>query len=238
MPPVTDPNLIAHLEKQAPAPAATDSSGLKLIVAPRPKTPTPGQTWRQMTPKEVNARGYDPKGVYQISDTGEVKPIGGQNEGKPTEAENTALFLAKRVAGGIGDINTVLSTNPGAARPGIISSIASLAGETAHNFMTSSDRQRIEAAQLDVLDAALTLGTGAAYTKEQIEGYRKSYFPALGDSEATVKDKSERLLRLLEAARSKAGRAGPELDSAITTLRGGGEGWKTLPSGLKVRKVR
>ena len=77
------------------------------------------------------------------------------------------------------------------------------------NKLTSADRQRIESAQLDVLDAALTLGTGAAYTKEQIEGYRKSYFPQLGDDPATVKDKQLRLQNLLESAYISAGRAAP-----------------------------
>jgi len=60
-----------------------------------------------------------------------------------------------------------------------------------------------------MLDAALTLGTGAAYTKEQLEGYRTSYFPQLGDDEQTIKAKAQRLNNLVEAAYSKAGRAAP-----------------------------
>jgi len=75
--------------------------------------------------------------------------------------------------------------------------------DTAANIATPENRQKVEAAQLDILDAALTLGTGAAYTKEQLEGYRKSYFPQLGDKPETIRDKQDRLNNILEAAKSR-----------------------------------
>jgi hypothetical protein len=74
------------------------------------------------------------------------------------------------------------------------------------NTFTSETRQRVESAQLDMLDAALTLGTGAAYTKEQLEGYRKSYFPAIGDGPAQIKDKKARLENVISAAKIAAGK--------------------------------
>ena len=73
-----------------------------------------------------------------------------------------------------------------------------------------ADRQIVEAAQIDMLDAALTLATGAAYTKEQFEGYKKSYFPQLGDTPEVIAAKKQRLQNTIEAAYSAAGRAAPE----------------------------
>jgi len=42
------------------------------------------------------------------------------------------------------------------------------------------------------------LGTGAAYTKEQLEGYRKSYFPQIGDSKENILAKQQRLNNVIE----------------------------------------
>jgi hypothetical protein len=136
--------------------------------------------------------------------------------GKVSEGERKAATLLTRMDGSLKQLNTVLEKNPKAAKPELLSSgVRALTfggmggGEAAANTLTSGDRQRIEAAQLDILDAALTLGTGAAYTKEQLEGYRKSYFPQLGDDPQTVSDKKDRLENVLGAARVAAGNASP-----------------------------
>lgn len=135
----------------------------------------------------------------------------------PTEAENTAAFLATRVAGGLDDITSV--KDPSAKREGVLEVLAGGMGGRARNLVVSPARQRVIAAQLDVLDSALTLGTGAAYTKEQLEGYRQSYFPQLGDDESTLADKKNRLNRLIEAARVKSGRAASKIDEALNRAR-------------------
>ena len=75
----------------------------------------------------------------------------------------------------------------GAAKPGLVQEAARLVSEPLANSITGDERQRVESAQLDILDAALTLGTGAAYTREQLQGYRKSYFPQIGDGAAAGK---------------------------------------------------
>ena len=82
-------------------------------------------------------------------------------------------------------------------------------GEDLANIKQSPARQRVEAAQLDILDAALTLGTGAAYTREQLKGYARSYFAQPGDDPTTRADKKARLANVIKAAEIAAGRAGP-----------------------------
>lgn len=129
----------------------------------------------------------------------------------PSGEERKAGFLANRVKFNLDLMSDIIKKNPPAASPEAIPSVVRyLSGsEFLSNKLTTTDRQRIEAAQRDVLDAALTLGTGAAYTKEQLEGYRLSYFPQLSDDAATVKDKQARLQNLLESSYITAGRAAP-----------------------------
>lgn len=147
------------------------------------------------------------------------------NINMPSESERTAGFLTTRVQENLNTINRVVQQNPNAAAPAF--------GAEAVGFLTGSDylkrlanpsaRQQIETAQLDLLDAALTLATGAAYNMEQKEGLRLSYFPQLGDKPDVIKDKAERLQSLLRAARIKSGRAAP--------------GDVGLPPGVTVKKV-
>lgn len=145
-------------------------------------------------------------------------------EKMPSEGERKAATLLQRLNGSQAQLSAVLEGTPGAAKPELIPSmIGKLAGSTPANIATSGPRQQVEAAQLDMLDAALTLGTGAAYTKEQLEGYRKSYFPQLGDDKKTVADKQARLQNVIEAAKIAAGRAGGQ--ATVPRQSGASGGW-------------
>lgn len=176
--------------------------------------------------REGNVTGKAPSG-YRYKQDGTLEAIPGGPADKAavaTEGERKAATLLARLEGSLGQMQQVTSKNDGAASPEIIPSAVRAITfgqlEAPANTLTSSDRQRVEAAQLDILDAALTLGTGAAYTREQLEGYRKSYFPQIGDSPANVKDKQERLNNVISAARIAAGRAAsavPSRDSGTPT---------------------
>lgn len=141
----------------------------------------------------------------------ELKQAGATSINMPSESERTAGFLTSRLQNALSQINQVITKNPNAAAPKI--------GAEAVQFLTGSDylknlanpenRQQIESAQLELLDSALTLGTGAAYTREQLQNYSKSYFPQLGDKPANISDKKNRLNALLKSANIKAGRAAP-----------------------------
>jgi hypothetical protein len=133
----------------------------------------------------------------------------------PSESERTAGFLTNRVVNSLNQLQTVVGANPTAASPKFSAeAVKFLTGsDYLKNLANPESRQQVEAAQLEILDAALTLGTGAAYTREQLENYRKSYFPMLGDKPATVKDKQNRLKSLLDSAMIKSGRAAPAMPS-------------------------
>lgn len=156
-----------------------------------------------------------------------------QGDPKLVESERTAAFLATRLKGSLTDIANATRNAPDANRPSVLGTVAGVFGTEARNAANSPERQRVEAAQMDALDAALTLGTGAAYTREQLEAYRQSYFPMLTDDETTVADKRVRFARLLEAAKLKAGNAAPQIDEAIAALSGQGGG-NTSEASLRI----
>jgi hypothetical protein len=171
--------------------------------------------------------------------------------GAPTEGERTAATLLQRLQFSQQQLKDALAEDQTAAKPQLLPSLIGVISETAANSMRSPVRQRIEGAQLDLLDAALTLGTGASYTKEQLKGYRESYFPQIGDSPAAIKDKQARLSNVIEAAKIKSGRSArlvPEVKSSVsvdappvtalkeghTTTFANGQQW-TLQQGKQVR---
>lgn len=141
----------------------------------------------------------------------------------PSESERTAGFLTSRLQGSLSQLKAVTGQAPTAASPNIGAEAVKLltGSDYLKNLANPETRQQVEAAQLELLDAALTLGTGAAYTKEQLLNYQKSYFPQLGDKPGTIKDKADRLNKLLQSAQIKAGRAAPQdrpafdIDAAI-----------------------
>lgn len=135
----------------------------------------------------------------------------------PSEGERKAATLASRLNFSVGQMNEAIGQDPSAAAPDTLSEAARFLSQTEWlpNALNSTQRQVVEAAQSDILDAALTLGTGAAYTREQLEGYRKSYFPQIGDNEVTRRTKQARLMNLLETAQLASGRAAPLIPTPI-----------------------
>jgi hypothetical protein len=132
-----------------------------------------------------------------ITGVGGKQLKGSSAGGNATEGERKAATLLSRMQlaeqdmGGQGE----------RGMPGIFSSIAP-------RVMKQEERKRVEDAQLDFLDAALTLATGAAYTEFQLKGAMQSYFPKFGDDATTIQDKEARRKNLLESARIAAGRMG------------------------------
>ena len=145
------------------------------------------------------------------------RKAGATNINMPTESERTAGFLTNRVVNSLNQLQTVVGAKPTAASPNFgAEAVRFLTGsEYLKNLSNPEARQQVEAAQLEILDAALTLGTGAAYTREQLENYRRSYFPQLGDKQGTVKDKQQRLKSLIDSAMIKSGRAAPNMPSGV-----------------------
>ena len=182
--------------------------------------------------------GLDPTKTYQRNiGTGQISQIGGGgttvNVGNATEGERKSGTLANRLDFAMAQINDVISLNPVAQMPGKAATLLDAMGmDYLVRLANDADRQIVEAAQIDMLDAALTLATGAAYTKEQFEGYKKSYFPQLGDKPEVIAAKKQRLQNTIEAAYSAAGRAAPE-----NMFSAGAEETSILPDGVPAGSV-
>lgn len=133
---------------------------------------------------------------------------------KPTEGEKKTATLAGRLEQSLSDLQKIEKENAAALTPEVLPSLMQSGilsyipgSEMIAGKISSGDRLRAEAAQLDALDAALTLGTGAAYTREQLRGYARAYFPQVGDTPKTIEEKNTRFENLVNLARSQAGKA-------------------------------
>lgn len=190
---------------------------------------------REQRATATAAGGKAPAGYRWNADGTELEAIpGGPAVKEPTEGERKAATLLTRMRGSQAQLAEALGLDPNAAKPGAIAQALRIVpgGGTAANAITGEQRQRVEAAQLDILDAALTLGTGAAYTREQLEGYRQSYFPQIGDRADTVKDKEKRLQTVLQAAEIAAGRAAKNVPKPPS---GGGPAAGTVEDGYRFK---
>jgi hypothetical protein len=162
------------------------------------------------------------------------------HQGNVTEGERKAAALGTRLDAALTSLNAISEAAPDAVKPGLVErGLEGVGMETAANAVRSSERQQADAAQLDALDAALTLATGAAYTKEQLQNLRKAYFPQIGDSDETVAAKQARFETIVKTARIAAGRAEPSIDKAN---RGASGSWATgepvQMNGFTVRRIK
>jgi hypothetical protein len=151
------------------------------------------------------------RGAVGVTDgrVGPATPLVGAkpSNAQATEGERKAATLLQRLQFSQSQLTQALEDNPDASKPGVFASAVAKLSTPLANTLTLETRQRVESAQLDMLDAALTLGTGAAYTKEQLEGYRQSYFPQIGDGPKQILDKQARLNNVIAAAKIASGRA-------------------------------
>ena len=144
----------------------------------------------------------------------------------PSESERTAGFLTNRLQSSLNQLQLVTGKTPSAASPNFAAEVIKTVTSSDYlkNLANPEARQQVEAAELEILDTGLTLGTGAAYTLQQLQNYRNSYFPRLGDKPATIADKAKRLENMLNSAMIKSGRAAPtatqqtDLDAVLKEL--------------------
>ncbi len=158
---------------------------------------------------------YNPDGSLQAIPGGPADPSIGKTQATPTEGERKSAALGTRLDAALQSLQSLEQKDPGVSRPGVLEKLSGVVGEAPANYVRSSNRQQADAAQLDALDAALTLATGAAYTKEQLQNLRKAYFPQLGDSDETAKAKQQTFETIVKTARISAGRAAPSIDEAL-----------------------
>lgn len=160
-----------------------------------------------------------PQGAFQeISNAiATQKKAGATQVNLPSEGERKSAVLTTILDANIAQLQAAVGKDPSAVKPNVAASVVKgiTGSEYLSKGLTPDQRQIVEATQLDILDAALTLRTGAAYTKEQLLAYREAYFPQLNDKPEQVKAKQQRLATLLDAAYVASGRAAPDRAKAV-----------------------
>jgi hypothetical protein len=163
--------------------------------------------------KKAQQEGYQGNFFQYQAD---LKKAGATSINMPSGEERKAGFMSTILDRNILQMQNALGVDPKAVKPNVPASIVEAI--TGPNLLSRSmkpaQRQIVEDSQLDVLDAALTLRTGAAYTREQLNAMRETYFPVLGDKPPAVAEKKQRLESLLDGAYIAAGRATPARVSA------------------------
>ena len=165
---------------------------------------------------------------------------------KVSESERTAAFNAGRTLLAAADIFSSVKSDPSAVAPGPLEAAVGLFMDP--NFVRSEDRQVINSAQYEAIDAILTLATGAAYNQEQRESQIQRFVPLYSDKAKNREAKKQALLKYIEMAKVKSGYAWtPEMDAALQQLNlvgGADETPTTAPAaaadtgGFKIRSVR
>ena len=175
--------------------------------------------------QEFARSGFDrvetPEGFFNVPKGGGVgvpvmgpsgEQLKGVSGGKATEGERKAATLLSRM-----QLAQTQMDQGKEGMPGFLTSITPRVG-------LPEERKKVEDAQLDFLDAALTLATGAAYTEFQLKGAMQSYFPKFGDDATTIAEKELRRKNLMEAARISAGSMGGAVPTVPATPAAGGGG--------------
>lgn len=137
-------------------------------------------------------------------------------------SEQQASYNIARVLNAADEIGKITKKDPKALAPGAIEAAFKSSGlEGAANVARSTNRQIVNGAQRDALDALLYLATGAAYNKEQLQGAFEAYIPSYTDDTGTREAKQARMTSLIQDAKIRAGKAWtPKMDAAMTSLTG------------------
>lgn len=194
-----------------------------------PQSPSAGSAQYENVPAaQMESLGY-PKGTVgqRNTRTGQIdvksRPSTAQT-GQPTESERSAGLHATVSINGL---RNIMSREAGGYnRAGAMEQMGGLVG--------GENERLYDQAADEFIDGYLRAMTGAAATKNEIDTYKRQWFPALGDTPAVIAQKSAGRLNALKGMKSKAGRAwNPEWDAMISELDGevGGTSAGPVPTG-------
>lgn len=162
--------------------------------------------------------GSDASGYYRLDAQGNAVPlVAGAGNTKPaTEAQLKAATFATRMSNSQSIINDLENK---VYNKGVIGgAISGIAGYLP-NALKSDERQMMEQAQRDFINAQLRRESGAVISPEEFNNARLQYFPQPGDSQAVIDQKRKNRDIALQGLKNEAGSAGGSttnpLDSAF-----------------------
>lgn len=168
-----------------------------------------------------------------------VAPAGGPSNpyatgGKQTEQQGNAVGFANRMVDAHNEINQLESVGTSAMQSGL----ASVPG--VGNYLTSADKQKLDQAQRNFVNAILRKESGAAISKNEFENAAKQYFPQPGDTPEVIAQKRANRIQSIKGIMAVAG---PNYKPPASFRPDGDEPVKVnspaearkLPSGTKIR---
>jgi len=166
------------------------------------------------TDKKVGGRGTAGAPTPVIVGTGKAKTT--EDERKIGSNVTNMISAAKEIA-------NIVRTDASAIAPSGVEYTAGQVpfyGDEAARFAQSGPRQRFNAALEKILSAVTFINTGAGVSKEQMDGYRRSYFPTYQDTDRTRQSKLLGVVQFIRDAKVRAGNAWtPELDASLNSLQ-------------------
>lgn len=199
------------LDAQPVTPSSAETEGVLLPVAPEKPREAP------------SGYRYGPTGTLEFIPGGPADPTAPRpGSDKPTEGQQKTLQLLTRIAGGARNIQDALDIDPEAQTSGLFEALSrDVLGEGIITRNIAGENRRIVTdAQANMLDAILTMGTGAAYNEEQKVANAIAYFPQYGDTPREIAIKNNRINEAIASARLAAGPLADEFDKVIAPLFG------------------
>jgi len=195
-----------------------DGTAWKDIASGAAFKPDDGAGYRSLTKEEAGERGLDPLGTYQIATTGpnagKIDVVTQPKQTNPTEAQQKYAYNARRLADAMGAAKKAIEADSGAVTSGTLEATQDnpIPGVAWAGRQIAGNQEQIVRNNLgDAIDAALTLGTGAAYNKEQLDAARAGLLPRAGEEPPVLADKFRKMQVLYEQAKVNAHSAGVDL---------------------------
>lgn len=161
--------------------------------------------WRIIPEAEAIELGLPRGGTYKTNGI-DFSVVVQPKQEKPTEGEAKYAFNARRLAASAKIMKEVVQNDPSAVST--IFDTSTYLGRKA----TGAQTQRFQSAMADAVDAIITLGTGAAYTEEQLKSARQAVMPQPGDEPEVLADKFDKFMAYAEAAKTAGREAGEDID--------------------------
>lgn len=128
-----------------------------------------------------------------------------------TEDERKAAGWVSQAENAWANMQSVIKSNPSAAKPGFAESVASLLpGDAAANMVRPADRQRFVQASSSLSEALLRAATGAGVNAYEAQQKVAEITPQIGDKPEVRDQKLKAIPVYLESLRLRAGRALPQ----------------------------
>lgn len=230
MPPV-DPSRLPQGWNQPAAPAVTPQPfpgavpNLPVMVNPQQQFQNQATTQRLGIDAEQNNRGNIQTGISQQNNQRDQVTFNNKqtdreaNDGVDTQQnQDQAAGHVVTLQVNQDIIRESMKKDPDSAKPKLLEFLAGKFGDDARTWSQDEVRQAVANSQLDILDSALYLATGAAYTERQEMIKSQALVPGFFDKPASLRAKKLRLDALIAQAKVRAGPANVKVLKALEAI--------------------